>query len=144
MQLSCHGPIISFIGEKFPTERRRKMSLPKFNETDKYVVTAVNPVTGAVAIETWRDGDYTDWDLNVRNDEQLMNQDIANLIKKQYAVVVTQSKLDQFGKVDYQLIISINPLSVECDCGKGIICPLNVQQVNYWHGQIVPREMRAK
>ena len=119
-------------------------TLPKFNEADKYVVTAVSP-TGAVNMETFIDGDYTNWDSTVWNDEKEMNQHIARLINQQYPVVVTQTKLNRFnGSVDYQLVIVINPESVNCDCGKGIICPLNKQQVNYWQGQIVTKEMLAK
>jgi hypothetical protein len=120
-------------------------TLPKFNEADKYVVTAVNPSTGSVYMQSFIDGDYTDWDSSVLNDEKEMNQEIARLIKMQYPVVVTQTKLNRFnGLVDYQLVITVHPDSIFCDCGKGIICPLNKQQVNYWQGQIVTREMLAK
>jgi len=119
-------------------------SLPKFNEADKYIVTAVSP-TGAVNMEKFIDGDYISWDSKVMNDEFDMNQHIAGLIKQQYPVVVTQTKLNRFnGLVDYQLVITIHPDSIFCDCGKGIICPLNKQQVNYWQGQVVTREMLAK
>jgi len=119
-------------------------TLPKFNEADKYVVTAVSP-TGAVNMEKFIEGDYLSWDSKVMNDESDMNQHIARLIKQQYPVVVTQTKLNKFnGLVDYQLVITIHPDSIFCDCGKGIICPLNKQQVNYWQGKIVTREMLAK
>ena len=120
------------------------MALPTYNQADKYVVTAVSPVTGAVSMESFKDGDYIDFDGDIVNDEIKMNQHISYLVGKQYPVVVTQSKLNLLGKVEYQLVISINPSSINCDCGKGILCPLNVQQVNYWHGQIVTREMLAK
>jgi hypothetical protein len=121
------------------------MSLPKFNQADKYVVTAVNPLTNSVSMETFIDGDYTNWSSEICNDENLMNQHIGFLVKKQYPVVVSQTKLNKVtGLVDYQLIITIHPDSIFCDCGKGIICPLNKQQVNYWQGQIVTREMLAK
>jgi hypothetical protein len=74
-----------------------------------------------------------------------MNLHIKFLVKKNYPVVVTQTKLNRFnGSVDYQLVIAINPESINCDCGKGIICPLNKQQVNYWQGQVVTREMLVK
>jgi hypothetical protein len=119
-------------------------TLPKFNEADKYVVTAVNPLTGAVAMETFRDGDYTCYGPTILNDEIKMNEFIRDLVIRQYPVVVTQSKLNKMGLVDYQLVISIHPDSIFCDCGKGIICPLNKQQVNFWQGQVVTREMLAK
>jgi len=119
-------------------------TLPKFNEADKYVVTAVSP-TGAVNMEKFIEGDYLSWDSKVMNDESNMNQHIARLIKQQYPVVVSQTKLNKFnGLVDYQLVIVINPESIFCDCGKGIICPLNKQQVNYWQGKMVTKEMLAK
>lgn len=121
------------------------MALQKWNEADKYVVTAVNPFTNAVGIESFIDGDYISWDSKVMNDESDMNRHIKFLVKKNYPVVVSQTKLNRFnGSVDYQIVIVINPESMNCDCGKGIICPLNKQQVNYWQGKIVTREMLAK
>lgn len=120
------------------------MSLQKFNRADKYVVTAVNP-NGGVNIESFIDGDYIDWSEEVRNDEEEMNKHISSLIKRQHPVVVSQTKLDQVtGAVDYQLVITIHPDSISCGCGKGVICPLNKQQVNYWNGQVVTKEMLAK
>ena len=120
------------------------MALPKRYEAEKYVVVAVNP-TGAVNQQEFIDGDYIDWDNKEENDEEQMNRHIKFLIKKNYPVMVTQTKLNRFnGSVDYQIVIVINPESMNCDCGKGIICPLNKQQVNYWNGQLVTREMLAK
>lgn len=121
------------------------MALPTYNQADKYVVTAVNPVTGAVSMESFKDGDYIDFDGDIKNDEIKMNEHIARLVKNQYPVVVSQTKLNRFnGLVDYQIVINVHPDSIFCDCGKGIICPLNKQQVNYWNGQIVSKEMLAK
>jgi hypothetical protein len=117
---------------------------PKFYEADKYVVTAVNPQTGAVSMESFVDGDYTSYGPQILNDETKMNDHIRTLVITQYPVVVTQSKLNKMGLVDYQLVINIHPDSIYCDCGKGILCPLNKQQVNYWQGQVVTREMLAK
>jgi hypothetical protein len=119
-------------------------SLPKFNEAEKYVVTAVNPSTGSVSIESFIEDDYINWDSKVCNDKELMIQHISFLIKKQYPVVVTQTRLDQAGKVDYQVVINIHPESVTCRCNKGILCPLNKSQVNYYQGKLVTREMLAK
>lgn len=119
------------------------MSLPKWNEANKYVVTAVN-LNGAVNMESFIEGDYIDWDSKERNDQELMMQHITNLVKKQYPVVVTQTTLNQAGKVDYQVVINIHPESVTCRCNKGILCPLNKSQVNYWQGKVLTREMLAK
>jgi len=114
------------------------MTAPKFNQADKYVVTAVNPSTGAVAMESFIDSDYTDWDSTIRNDETKMNDYVRDLVLRNYPVVVSQTKLNRFnGEVDYQVVIVINPDSINCDCGKGILCPLNKQQVNYFQGKLV-------
>jgi hypothetical protein len=120
------------------------MSLPKFNRAEKYVVTAVNPATGSVSIESFIEGDYLVYGPDICNDSEIMKQHIASLIKKQYPVVVTQTRLDQTGKVDYQVVINIHPESITCGCNKGILCPLNKSQVNYWQGKVVTREMLAK
>lgn len=119
------------------------MSLPRFFEANNYVVTAVSP-TGAVNMEKFIEGDYLTWDSKIMNDKTNMEQHIANLIKQQYPVVVTQTRLDSTGKVDYQVVINIHPESITCRCSKGILCPLNKSQVNYWQGQVVTREMLAK
>lgn len=120
------------------------MAVPQFNEAPKYVVTAVNPQTGAVAMETFIDGDYTDWASGLCNDEIKMNDFIRGLVSRQYPVVVSQSKLNELGAVHYQVVINIHPDSINCDCGKGILCPMNKQQVNYWQGYVNPRYMEAK
>jgi hypothetical protein len=120
------------------------MALPKWNEANKYVVTAVNPSTGSVSIESFIEDDYINWDSKECNDAELMKQHISFLIQKQYPVVVTQTRLDQAGAVDYQVVINIHPESITCGCNKGILCPLNKSQVNYWQGKIVTREMLAK
>lgn len=114
---------------------------PRFNQAPQYVVTAVNPYSGAVAMETFVDGDYIDWDGSVRNDEVRMNDFVRDLVMKKYPVVVTQTKLDEIrDSVQYQVVINIHPHSVVCDCGKGILCPLNTQHVNYFKGDVVTRE----
>jgi hypothetical protein len=118
-------------------------SLPRFNEANKYVVTAISP-TGAVNMEKFIEGDYLSWDSKVMNDKSNMEEHIASLIKQQYPVIVTQTTLDQTGKVDYQVVINIHPESVTCRCNKGILCPLNKSQVNYYQGKLVTREMLAK
>ena len=123
----------------------KTMALPKWNKAQKFVVTAVNPASGSVSIESFVVGDYIDWDSKKCNDEQQMNQHIYFLIKKQYPVVVSQTKLNQLnGLVEHQVVINIHPESVDCNCDKGILCPLNKQQTNYWNGQIVTKQMLAK
>lgn len=120
------------------------MALPTFNTAPKYVVTAVNPITGAVAMETFNDGDYIDWGSVLSNDEEKMNNYVRSLVSNNYPVVVSQSKFNDVGLIDYQVVINIHPYSIHCDCGKGILCPLNTQQVNYYKGQVVTKEMEAK
>jgi len=66
-------------------------SLPKFNEADKYIVTAVNPLTGAVAMETFRDGDYTCYGPTVLNDEIKMNDFIRDLVIRQLILCISCS-----------------------------------------------------
>ena len=120
------------------------MALPTFNTASKYVVTAVNPVTGAVAMETFNDGEYIDWGSVVCNDEAKMNDFVRYFVLSHYPVVVSQSKLNDLGLIEYQVVITIHPDSIHCDCGKGILCPLNQQQVNYFKGEVVTRQMEAK
>jgi hypothetical protein len=117
-------------------------ALPKFNTAPKYVVTAVNPETGAIAMETFIDGDYLTYGPDICNDDAKMNDFVRSYVLRNYAVVVTKTKL-KMGKVDYQVVIAIHPDSVLCDCGKGILCPLNTQQVNYYKGQVVTRDLAA-
>ena len=119
------------------------MTTATFITAQKYVVTAVNPVTGAVAMETFNDGEYIDWGSVVCNDEAKMNAFIRNLVSQKYPVVVSQTRLNDQGEVEWQVVINIHPKSIDCDCGKGIICPLNKQQVNYFKGQVVTREMET-
>jgi hypothetical protein len=116
------------------------MTAPKFNQAPKYVVTAVNPQTGAVAMESFIDGDYTDWDSTIRNDENQMNYIIRHYVMNQYPVVVSQTKLDESGAISYQVVILIHRDSITCDCGKGFLCPLNTQQVNYFKGKVVSKK----
>lgn len=119
------------------------MALPTFNKAPKYVVTAVNPETGAVAMDTFNDGDYIDWGSKVSNDDSKMNDYVRYLVLQDYPVVVSQTKLNDMGKVDYQLVIAIHPESIWCDCRKGILCPLNTQQVNFYKGSTT-RTVEAK
>lgn len=119
------------------------MTTATFNTVAKYVVTAVNPVTGSVAMDSFADGDFINWDGTIQNDEVVMNNFVRDLVQRQYPVVVSQTRLANSGKVEWQLVINIHPDSINCDCGKGILCPLNKQQVNYFQGQVVSREMAA-
>ena len=119
------------------------MTTATFLTAQKFVVTAVNPVTNAVAMETFNDGEYIDWGSVVCNDEAKMNAFIRNLVSQKYPVVVSQTRLNDQGEVEWQVVINIHPKSIDCDCGKGIICPLNKQQVNYFKGQVVTREMET-
>jgi hypothetical protein len=120
------------------------MATPYFTNAPKYVVTAVNPITGAVAMETFMDGDYLTFGPDICNDETKMNSYVRDLILRDYPVVVTQTKLNSMGRVDYQIVINIHPDSIFCDCGKGILCPLNTQQVNYYKGRVPSRVAEAK
>ena len=119
------------------------MTTATFITAQKYVVTAVNPVTGAVAMETFNDGEYIDWGSVVCNDEAKMNAFVRNLVSQKYPVVVSQTRLNDQGEVEWQVVINIHPKSIDCDCGKGIICPFNKQQVNYFKGQVVTKEMET-
>ena len=113
------------------------MTTATFNTVAKYVVTAVNPVTGSVAMDSFADGDFINWDGTIQNDEVVMNNFVRDLVLRNYPVVVTQTKLDAIKEsVDYQVVITIHPNSINCDCGKGILCPLNTQQVNYFKGRV--------
>lgn len=112
------------------------MATPNYSQAPKYVVTAVNPKTGAVAMESFVDGDYLFYSAGVLNDEAKMNDYVRDYVLRYYAVSVSQTKLNDYGLVDYQLVITIHPDSVICDCGKGILCPLNTQQVNYFNGRV--------
>ena len=113
------------------------MTTATFNTVAKYVVTAVNPVSGAVAVDSFADGDYTNWDGTIQNDEVAMNNYVRDYVSRQYAVIATQTKRDDMGKIDYQVVINIHPDSIKCGCGKGILCPFNKQQVNYFKGKVV-------
>lgn len=119
------------------------MATPYFTKAPKYVVTAVNPQTGSVAMQSFIDGDYKNWDSTVSNDEVTMNEYIRYLVLSDYPVVVSQTKLNDYGRVDYQLVIAIHPESIWCDCRKGILCPLNTQQVNFYKGSTT-RTVEAK
>lgn len=119
------------------------MATPTYSKAPQYVITAINPRTGAVASESFVDGDYRFYNAGVLNDEAKMNDYIRGYVLRDYAVVATQTKLNDMGKVDYQLVIAIHPESIWCDCRKGILCPLNTQQVNFYKGSTT-RTVEAK
>ena len=92
----------------------------------KTIVTGINARTGGGFKTQFKENEYSD---HIKNT-------IANYIEDGYVVVCTETTYDENDNIDYQVVINIHPKSINCPCGKGIYCPFNMQQVNYFRGQV--------
>ena len=93
---------------------------------EKIIVTGMNPKNGS-GFKTTKDE---------KGLKEFSKYAMADYIKEGYIVICTKTSFDDNNEIDYQVVINVHPKSINCDCGKGIYCPFNMQQVNYYKGQV--------